>query len=72
MWTSTDAAAGDQSNIDAWIAFDAHMGEAGVLVEGAAQEPAASSAKVVTHELDAPPGASAAHNGAGHRGIRAD
>lgn len=55
MWTSTDAAAGDQSNIDAWIACDAHVREAGVLVEGAAQEPAASSAKVVTPELDAPP-----------------
>jgi len=62
MYTSTDAAAGDQSNIDAWIAFDAQVREAGVLVEGAAQEPAAPSAKVVTPELDAP-GASAAHDG---------
>jgi hypothetical protein len=52
MWTSTDAASGDQSDIDAWAAFETEAREAGVLIEGArgALEPPAS-AKLVTPEL---------------------
>jgi len=53
MWTSADAAGGDQSDIDAWAAFDAQVREAGALIDGAALEPAASSAKVVTPDLAA-------------------
>ena len=33
MWTSTDAASGDQSDIDAWMAFDGRVREAGALIE---------------------------------------
>ena len=39
MWTNRDAASGDQSDVDAWIAFDAQARDAGVLVQGAALQP---------------------------------
>ncbi len=51
MWTETNAAGGDQSDIDAWTAFDEKAKAAGVYVDNGALQPAATEARLVRTKL---------------------
>ena len=51
IWTETNAAGGDQGDIDAWTAFDERAKAAGVFVDSGALQPAASDARLVRTKL---------------------
>ena len=52
MWADVDAAGGDQSDMDAWIAFDQKAREAGVFVDNGALQPALTEARLVQTRID--------------------
>lgn len=57
MWADTDAAGGDESDLQAWVDFDAQVKAAGAFVLNGALVPAASEARLVQtaiagHALD--------------------
>ena len=47
MWADADAASGDESDFQAWAAFDAEVRAAGAFVMNGALNPAASDARLV-------------------------
>jgi hypothetical protein len=57
MWADTDAAGGDESDLQAWVDFDAQVKAAGAFVLNGALAPATSEARLVQtaiagHALD--------------------
>jgi hypothetical protein len=47
MWADADAASGDESDLQAWVEFDAQVKAAGAFVLNGALAPAASEARLV-------------------------
>jgi hypothetical protein len=47
MWSEVDAASGDASDLEAWVAFEREAREAGVFVDSGAFRPARSDARIV-------------------------
>ena len=47
MWADADAASGDESDLKAWVEFDAQVKAAGAFVLNGALAPAASEARLV-------------------------